>query len=381
LKSLLVRLWLILSVGTLACGTWVGQTAFAETRPTAPLRLTTSPLPVQLDAKPGQTVSTDIKIKQDGGDTEQLKVTLMKFSSSGTSGQPALAERGPGDDYFDWVKFDRPTFTAPSGVWQTIKMTVAVPKQAAFSYYYAVVFSRVGDELKAGNGKSGIQGGTAVLVMMDVNQPGAKRSLQLLSFGVKHRVVEFLPEDFTVSVKNDGNVFVRPGGVIFINQGSRQVGMVEFNEGLGTVLSSSQRIYDESWNYGFPYFADARVNGKVKQDKKGNDIQTLSWGLPEANTNGTQLDDGVSAFLAKQSKNPLANIRFGQYTAHLFAVYQDGYGHDVPLESTISFWVIPWRALLVILLLLLLVGFGLYANMRKAAGWVRIKRKYGRRGK
>src|ERR1017187_1567896 len=79
------------------------------TRPTAPLDLSTSPLPIALAAKPGQTVSTSIKVKQSGGNTEQLQVHLLKFNAYGTSGQPALSDRGPGDDYFDWVTFDKPT--------------------------------------------------------------------------------------------------------------------------------------------------------------------------------------------------------------------------------------------------------------------------------
>ena len=71
----------------------------------------------------------------------------MKFGAYGDSGKPQILERGPGDDYFDWVKFDRPTFDAPANVWQTIKMTINVPKSAAFGYYYAVVFTSINAEV------------------------------------------------------------------------------------------------------------------------------------------------------------------------------------------------------------------------------------------
>jgi hypothetical protein len=379
MRKQVVSLWVVLLIGTLVSSVLgAGPAGAATARSTAPLKLTTSPLPVVLDAKPGQTVSTNIKMKQSGGDTEQLKVSLMKFSSSGDTGKPSLSERGPGDDYFDWVKFDKPTFTAQSDVWQTIKMTVNVPKSAAFSYYYAVVFSRVGDEQSPGGGKAGIAGGTAVLVMMDVNAPGATSILQLQSFGVTHRVMEFLPTEFTVKLANVGNTFVRPGGTIFINQGGKQVGLVDFNDGLGTVLDNSKRLFTENWSYGWPYYAVKKDNGRSKQDANGNPQMALNWALPAPKPReqgGTAEDD----FIASKSQNPLANIRFGEYTAHLLVVYTDGHGHDVPLESTVSFWVIPWRALLILLAVLLVVGFGFYSSFRRAAGWARVKRRFSRR--
>ncbi|HEY2003913.1 MAG TPA: hypothetical protein VGH44_02250 [Candidatus Saccharimonadia bacterium] len=353
-------------------------TATPLTRPTAPLRLTTSPLPIVLNTKPGQSASTDIKIKQSGGDTEQLQVSLMKFSATGETGQPKLSDRGPGDDYFDWVTFDRPTFTAPNDVWQTVKMTVNVPKSAAFSYYYAVVFSRVGDTIKVGNGQSGIAGGTAVLVMMSVDSPGASRSLQLATFSVAHRVMEFLPTDFTVRLKNNGNVFVRPGGNIFISQGNKQVGLVTVNSELGMVLSGSTRAFSAEWNYGFPYFNDVKIDGKNKIDKKGNPVRVLNWGLPEPDKTSA-ISSGEDDFIAKQSRNPLTNFRFGEYTAHLLITYPDNFGHDVPMESTLTFWVIPWRMLLVVLAILLVVGFGLYSSARRAMGWTKVVRKFGKR--
>src|SRR5476651_506866 len=136
-----------------------------------PLNLITSPLPIDLVVDPGKSVTTDIRVKQDGGDDETLKVSLMKFGAYGSSGKPSLLDRAPGDDYFDWVKFDKTTFDAPSGVWQTVKMTINVPKTAAFGYYYAVVFSRAGDDVHpvGSPNTSAIAGGTAVLVLLDTN--------------------------------------------------------------------------------------------------------------------------------------------------------------------------------------------------------------------
>ena len=352
------------------------------TRPTAPLDLSTSPLPIALAAKPGQTISTNVKVKQAGGDTEQLQVHLLKFSAYGTSGQPALSERGPGDDYFDWVTFDKPTFTAPNNVWQSIKMTIKLPTTAAFEYNYAVEFTRVGDNLPVqGRNIEGIAGGTAVLVLLDAQAPNEQRSLQLSSFGVQNRVVEFLPSTFEVNLYNNGNTYIQPTGDIFITQNNHQVGTVLLNDENGNILAKTHRIYSTVWADGFPYYEPQRIKGKPSNDKHGNPIMTLNWNLPTnteaANNNGAASTTDVT--MQAESSNPLSRFRFGEYTARLVVVYQDGYGRDVPITSTMNFWVIPWRILLVFLAILLAFGFAVYSlvngAMRRNRRMQRIKRK------
>jgi hypothetical protein len=61
--------------------------------------------------------------------------------------------------------------------------------------------------------------------------------------------------------------------------------------------------------------------------------------------------------------SPLSKVRFGHYTADLLAVYDNGQ-EDVPLEATVSFWVLPWRLLGVVALSLLFGGAGIWATSR-----------------
>ncbi len=307
-----------------------------------PLNLITSPLPINISAKPGTSVATDLRVKQGSGDTETLKVTLMKFSAFGDTGRPRLLDRQPGDDYFDWVKFDKVTFTAPNNVWQTVKMTVNVPKTAAFGYYYAVVFSRVGDDVRQSDRTNSINGGTAVLVLLDAVVPNAKRSLSLDSFLSIHRIYEFLPATFNVKLFNDGNVHAVPHGNIFILQGKKQIAVLNLNDEQGNILPNSKRVYPVDWNDGFPVNQPVVVDGKVKLDKNQQKVTQLVWDWSQ-----------------------LPKFRMGLYTAHLFAVYDDG-TRDVPIESTISFWVIPWRFLIGLFIVISIIGFGIYAAIRGA---------------
>ena len=308
--------------------------AFAATSTPKPLNLIVSPLPINLSTDPGKTISTDLRVKQGNPETEKLQVSLMKFAAFGDAGKPRLEDRGPNDDYFDWVKFDKTTFDAPSNVWQTIKMTINVPKSAQFGYYYAVVFTRAGDDTKPDKGAA-IAGGTAVLVLLDAKIAGAKRKVDLVSFASTHRVYEFLPAHFNILFHNSGNVHLVPAGDIFIKQGSKLVATLPINAEGGNILPQSNRIFQQDWSDGFPYFKERVKDGKVVQ-KNGKPVLDLTYDFSK-----------------------LAHIRFGKYTAQLEAVYDNGV-RDEPIEAAISFWIIPWKLLLIAILVFGLIATGLY---------------------
>ena len=325
----------------------------AQAAESKPLNLITSPLPINLTAKPGTTVTTDIKVKQNSGGTERLRVSLMKFSAYGDEGKPQLLDREPADTYFDWVKFDKTSFAAPNNVWQTVRMNITLPKTAAFGYYYAVVFTREGDDSRQQTGNTNsISGGSAVLVLMDANVPGAKREVTLGALGSTHGVYEFLPATFNVGLKNTGNVHVVPHGNIFIMKGKKQIAVLDVNSEQGNILPGSKRIYPVEWTDGFPHFEKTVEDGKVKLDKASKPVMHLVW------NNG-----------AAGSKDVKPHLRLGKYTAHLFAVYDDG-SRDVPVEAEVSFWVVPWRLIVGGLLVMLLVGAGTYSLTRGA--WQRV---------
>jgi hypothetical protein len=333
----------------------------AQAATSKPLNLVTSPLPINLVADPGKAVATDIRVKQNSGDNETLKVSLMKFAAFGDEGKPRLLDRGPGDDYFDWVKFDKTTFAAPNNVWQTVKMTINLPKTAAFGYYYAVVFSRQGDDVTSGTGNTNaLNGGSAVLVLLDANVPGATRQVAVDSFVSDHGVFEFLPATFSVRLHNTGNVHVVPHGNIFIMKGKKQIAALNLNDEQGNILPNSHRVYPVEWNDSYPHYEKVTQDGKVKLDKNHQPLMKLVWANPPG------------------QKDTKPHLRMGKYTAHLFAVYDDGQ-RDVPIEADVSFWVIPWRLLLGALVVLLLVGAGTYSvtrgTWRRVAGWfARFKR-------
>ena len=312
------------------------------------LRLTTSPLPINLKVNPGSSVSTNIKIKNDGIATEDIKVTLMKFKADGTYGAPILMDREVGDNFFDWATFSENRFTLPVNEWKTISVTFNVPESASFGYYYAVVFSRAQENAPTGSGQTVVAGGMATLILLEVQVPNAKREIQVADFSVDKSMFEFLPATFSVKLNNTGNVHVAPRGNIFINKGNdKDIAILEVNAGKGEILPNSVRIFTEKWSDGFPYYAQAQADGKALLDDKGNPAQELKWNFAD-----------------------VSKLRWGKYTAKMLLIYDDG-KKDVPIEAEVSFWVIPWRLIIfgiaIPLIPALLVYFLMKWRMKKAS--------------
>lgn len=316
-----------------------GNVLAATPAPSEGFNIITSPLPIKLKTKPGQTVETELRMKNQGSQPETIKVGLMKFGATGDTGQPNLFDLTSKDTYASWVHFSPSQFVAEPGVWKSVKMTINVPSDAALGYYLAVTFSRASQpgESKA----TSVKGAVATMVLLDVDSPNAKRELQLVSFSSTKGLYEYLPTTFEVKVRNTGNIFLSPSGNIFITQRGKAVDTLNVNEAGGSVLPKSNRVFVVKWKDGFPVFEDKIVDGKPVPGKHGLE-QTLKWDIKNA-----------------------GKLRIGRFNAKLLMVYDNG-KQDVPIEATLNFWVIPWKIILLLLIILAVIGYGVY-NLSKSA--------------
>ena len=315
--------------------------AFVHAATNGELLLTTSPLPINLNVTPGSTVSAPIKIKNDGNQSEDLKVTLMKFKADPVTGATILSERQPSDSYFDWVTFSDPTFTLQPNEWKTITAKFNVPPTASFDYYYAVVFFRANQTVQPGDRQTVLNGGTATLVLLTADVANAKKELTLDSFSVNKSIFEFLPADFSIKIKNTGNVHIIPHGNIFISQdGKNTITTLDVNNTQGSVLPDSPRTFLTDWSDGFPVYVPKLDNGVNIKDVNGNIIQELKWNWADA-----------------------SKLRWGKYTAKLVLVYDNG-TRDVPIEGEVTFWVWPWRLLIGGFFVLVFVIVGLKSTLQ-----------------
>ena len=297
-----------------------------------------SPPSVAVETLPGIPITVDIRLQNEGTDTETVTTKLMKFTPKGDSGVPDLRNLEASDDFGKWATISPATFTAEPNVWQTVHLTITPPKTAAFGYYYAVQFSRADNAKLQAKGKYNLVGSIASLVLLDVKSPGAVRKVNVTEFSTKSKLQEFLPVEFNIRLNNIGNTHVGVRGTIAISKNGQQVGQVEVNSSKGYILPKSYRNFTTAWRDGTPSFIDQKdAIGRPVQESNGLPVRKLSW-------------DNFST----------SKLRFGKYNARLVMIYNDGKG-DVSTEGRLTFWVIPWRVILPIALLTLLVLAGVWA--------------------
>ena len=286
------------------------------------LRIVTSPLPISLVTEPGTTITTELKVKNAGTEPETLKIDILKFNAYEDTGKPALHDLEPTDEFARWVTFSEPTFSVLPEEWKTITATFTVPKAASFGYYYAFVFTRVKDQADLAPRETAVIGGTATLVLLEARVPSALREITVTEFSTDRSVYEFLPVNFTVSLKNTGNVHAAPRGNIFLARGNdKDIALLELNPSKGSILPDSTRIFETQWSDGFPVYEETIEQGKVVLDERGQQTHHLTWNFENA-----------------------SKLRFGKYTATMLLVYDDG-TRDIPIEGVVTFWVMPWRVL------------------------------------
>jgi len=297
-----------------------------------PFSLVTSPLPVVLNTKPGQPISTELRVKNASTATDRFKVSLFKFSVN-DAGKVTLSSKADGDSFMDWVSFSPQTFSLAPNQWQSVKMDIKVPAQAALGYYYAVSFSRAEeDNTPATSTGVNVHGQVITFVLLNVDVPWAKRQLQVTELSADRSVYEFLPANFTVKVKNTGNIFTAPTGTLFVNRGSKTIATLTVNSGKGNILPGTTRTFSAKWSDGFPVYQPKLVDGQAVNKADGSPAMSLKWDFSK-----------------------VTSLRIGKYTARLILVYDDG-KRDVPIEGSVSFWVMPWRVLGVIAALIALIA-------------------------
>ena len=297
--------------------------------------VTVSPVFFDLSANPGGTINDKIRIRNNTTSPLPIKLTVKKLSGD-LNGEITL-KNDDSDNTTTWIKFNEDSFVANPLEWTDVPFSIDIPENAAYGYYFAISFEQDDTSPLARTGAK-ITGAAAVPILLNVRKEGAKAQAKLLEFSIKDKVLEYLPAEFNIKLQNTGNVHIRPHGNIFISNGSgSDVATLDVNAGLANIIPNTQRSFTSSWVDGFIVRENVLENGQLKLDENGNPI--------------TQL---------KINWNKLTSFRIGKYSANLLLVYDNG-NRDVTLESTLSFWVIPYKAIgaiiLFILVLIIVVRF------------------------
>lgn len=303
-----------------------------------------TPSPLVATITPGQTTDLQLKILNNGDGAENLEVNPRSFSINNTTGQVDISNSAA-SNVAPWLSFSAPKFSIASGQWFTEQIAVNVPKDAGFSYYFALQITRQVNP-KPTSGRY-IKASVDDFVLLNVNRPGAVESLSVPSFTVSKHIYQWLPVNFTIRFKNTGNTIVQPNGNIFIQRKSTSktpIAVLSVNSGGGYILPGTDRILTSSWSNGFPVY-------QTTTSASGVEVTHLSWNFSK-----------------------ISEFRYGSYSANLVAVYNNGV-EDVPINGTVNFWVLPWLIIGILVLIIAVFALGLWSIGRRIIRVLRPKKK------
>ena len=153
--------------------------AYAATTAAGNFSLDVSPSPLVATVKPGQTSDLILKIHNSGSQTQDLKIEARSFLFNSSNGQIKLEDNTP-PSIVSWLSFSQPTFSIDPNQWFNESIHIVVPKDAGFSYSFALVVSRQNEPAPAAGGL--IKGSVAVFSLINIDRPGAVRKLAVTSF-------------------------------------------------------------------------------------------------------------------------------------------------------------------------------------------------------
>src|SRR4030042_2673489 len=247
---------------------------------------------------PGNSAQEIIKIRNVSSTTQTFYPEVLDFKPVGETGAPQFLKPAESGSYTfslaSWITVSTEGIVLKPNEAHALNFTINVPKDAEPGGRYAgILFGTTAPELTG----TGVAISNKVWSLVLVRVAGdAKEVATLKEFSTDKPSYEAGPVNFVVRVQNAGNVHVVPKGNIEIKDTfGRSVASLPVNETDGNVLPDSVRRF---------------------VDKEGKE---LSW-KPEGFT-------------------------FGRYKAQLLLTCGSP---AKTLSGEVTFWIVPWKQLLVI---------------------------------
>ena len=289
------------------------RTAFAE----GAQAFSISPPLIELTADPGQTVKATIKFTNVSDDELLIKTQVNDFGAKNESGDPNIIFEDVDNGAFTlrhWVISPAP-FRIKAHESKTVDFPIAVPQGAEPGGHYAVIrFTGSSPALEESGVSLTASIGSLVLLQVSGNTVENAAVAELFSAqttgkgaGDRKGFFENGPIAFVERIQNSGNVHIKPTGTIEISN--------MFGHRTATL----------------------RVNGDPTDPN--NNPKSI-------------LPGSIRRFEQTLSKKWL----FGRYTATVKMSYGQG---QKPLEQTITFWVVPYKIIILATALITGMFFGL----------------------
>jgi hypothetical protein len=249
-----------------------------------------SPPLIELVADPGQTIETQIRIRNV---TDQALVANAQYndftSGDDEDGRPKLLigenenEESP-YTIKNWLtSIPRVTLQPSQSI--IIKVVLTIPADASPGGHYGVIrFTGTPPEGGSNSVSLSASIGTLILVTVsgDVNEQAEILEIYTSHNDDKKSVFEYGPVTINTRLKNNGNIHIQPiGKIIVTNMFGRTVDTFEFNTSRGNVLPSSIRRFENDFNKRL-LFGRYNIQADIAYGSQGTIIKSASsfWAIP-----------------------------------------------------------------------------------------------------
>jgi hypothetical protein len=303
-----------------------------------------TPVTIYLTGDRGQTISnetTQFKVTNDFGVDAATKIYPKVFNiKTDLKGTPItdLAQRSLDNDFAKWINLDTSEYNLEHNEIKDFKFTVKIPDNAAGGSHMAIiVLPRTQENPTVENAAAFARDQIGIPVFLTIN-----KDIKFSSQPSKMFVTDIADKEkgffwggtarIQTEIFNDGNIYTRPQGNIFIHKGdkSKSIQTFKFNDDATLVGKDSKRLYS----------VDFSTGGFLSQEVKDGKIKSkLNWGK-------------------------FFDFKFGRY----YATYQGRIkpseqvdakllnGQDaIVVEKTVSFYVFPIQIVILLGIAVLMI--------------------------
>ncbi len=267
-----------------------------------------SPIAVYLTLKPGE-VKTDELVFWNLAPVETEYFSYIKGFKQiqeipGTS--RILTDQEEKDAPYSassWIKVDKQSLKLYSNEYTKLKYTITVPKDVASGEYNAQVFLLSESQKKKIETSSAAFAdlGAGPVFLVRVGQISEKAQVEY--FRTDKPFYEYTPTIFETMYVNKGNSHIKPtGDIVIVNFLGQEVDRITFNQNLQGLLRGTSAIYKDRWN--------------------------------------------MDNYFTKNGK-----LAIGPLKATLYSTYRSENPGFATLTATTSYWVLPWKIILAIVVI------------------------------
>ncbi|HCM68241.1 MAG TPA: hypothetical protein DIS62_04575 [Candidatus Kerfeldbacteria bacterium] len=295
--------------------------------------ITLIPPSLELGLIPGQESQTSIKLFNEESTAVELYTESRNFTATGETGLPLFDFESEQIGLSTWITVEEgPIVLQPGGRYE-VPVSILPPANADPGGHYAAIFFSTTPPTE-GQVRISSKVGTLILatVQGDISESGLIQELATRGGSKLHTR---LPITFVTRFKNTGNVHLKPAGTITVkNLFGKTTATLDFNTGKGATLPTTTRLYETLWEH-------TAVNATE------GSFWTQFW---------------------QEYANERNNLAFGRYTAEQRLTA--GATNQVQGLATVSFWVLPWRVVLVWSLVGIIILFVLILLIKRYNTWL-----------